>query len=511
MTAGCKLLTAFFIVTLLLMTTRLEFILKKTPTMLIIAGVAIILFWSFYNPTAHYSLAEPGRDGYISPEEMDENIVIGEHFERFAFAGNDIQGNWPRFRGSNSDNIHHTEMPLINSFNDQTPEILWSVGLGEGHAGAAIYDGVVYLLDYDEDIRADMLRSFCLETGEELWRRWYNIHIRRNHGMSRTVPAVTDEYIVTIGPRGHVMCVERKSGEFLWGIDIEKDYESNIPLWYTGQCPIIDEGVAIIATGGKSLMIGVDCATGEIVWETPNPDNWEMSHSSIMPFEYGGRKMYVYSAIGGIIGVAANGHEAGTVLWKSSEWNHPVVAPSPVCMPDGKIFLTAGYGAGSMLLQLHETNGVFNVEVVKNFRPGAGLSSEQQTPVYVDGHLFGILPNDARTMRNQFVCVNPADPTVFVWTSGQTARFGLGPYMLADDKFYLLNDDATLIIVQKNINQYIELDRIKLFDGFDAWAPLAIADGYMVLRDDRKMICIDLAKNRHPSLVSTNPSHEENE
>ena len=239
-------------------------------------------------------------------------------------------------------------------------------------------------------------------------------------------------------------------------------------------------------------MIAVDCRTGEIVWEVPNPDGWQMSHSSVMPFEFGGRKMYVYSAIGGIVGIAADGPDAGTVLWKSSQWNHPVVAPSPVCMPDGKIFLTAGYGAGSMLMQLYENDGEYNIEVLNSFRPGQGLTSEQQTPVYAGGHLFGILPNDARTLRNQFVCVDPADPENIIWSSGQTARFGLGPYILADDKFYLLNDDATLIIIKKSNREYIELDRVKLFDGFDAWAPLAIADGYMVLRDDSRMICIDV-------------------
>ena len=80
--------------------------------------------------------------------------------------------------------------------------------------------------------------------------------------MSRTVPAVTDEYILTIGPRAHVMCVQRENGEFIWGLDIEKEYMPEIPFWYTGQCPLIDNGNAIIATGGSAVMIAVDCASG---------------------------------------------------------------------------------------------------------------------------------------------------------------------------------------------------------------------------------------------------------
>ena len=56
----------------------------------------------------------------------------------------------------------------------------------------------VYLLDYDEEKKADALRCFSLENGIELWRRWYSIKVKRNHGMSRTIPAVTEKYVVKI-------------------------------------------------------------------------------------------------------------------------------------------------------------------------------------------------------------------------------------------------------------------------------------------------------------------------
>ena len=141
------------------------------------------------------------------------------------------------------------------------------------------YIKVIYLLDYMKKTGQMFFIVFDLEAGDELWKRWYKVPVKRNHGMSRTIPAVTEDFILTIGPRCHTMCLDRKTGDLLWSIDIEKEYESETPLWYTGQCPLIDEGVAIIATGGKALMIGVDCRTGEKIWELPNPDNWKMSHS----------------------------------------------------------------------------------------------------------------------------------------------------------------------------------------------------------------------------------------
>jgi outer membrane protein assembly factor BamB len=137
-------------------------------------------------------------------------------------------------------------------------KIQWTVDLGEGHAGPAVYKGLVYVIDYDEEKQADMLRCFDLQNGREVWRRWYEVRIKRNHGMSRTIPAVTEKFILTIGPRSHAMCLDRKSGDMLWGLNIEKEYQTEVPFWYTGQCPMIDDGAAIIATGGKSILIAVD-------------------------------------------------------------------------------------------------------------------------------------------------------------------------------------------------------------------------------------------------------------
>lgn len=244
-------------------------------------------------------------------------------------------------------------------------------------------------------------------------------------------------------------------------------------------------------------MIGVDCATGKVLWRAPNKNNWKMSHSSVMPFDFGGRRMYVYNAVGGAVGVAADGPDAGTILWETSVWNKPVVASSAVCMPDGKIYLTAGYGAGSAVLQLSQSNGSYNVKLLKSYKPGEALACEQQTPILADGCLFGIMPKDGRSLRNQMVCVNPGDPSKIVWSSGSASRFGLGPIILADDNFYLLDDDATLYIIKRSTKSFKQVEKVKLFDGFDAWAPIAIADGYMVLRDSKKMICINLKKQTY--------------
>ena len=461
-----------------------------------IISIVALVWWLIKDPTQTFAKNVPGMDKrFASANSTKSQVVkIGEHFTAFETIKTTFTETWPRFRGENFDNISKSSIKLIDKFGDIKKRIRWSVDLGEGFAGPAIYKGSVYLLDYDEAKHADMLRCFSLADGKEAWRRWYSVAVKRNHGMSRTVPAVSDKYILSIGPRCHVMCVDRENGNFRWGIDIEKEYSSEVPLWYTGQCALLDDNKAIIATGGKSLIIAVDCETGKKIWETPNPNKWKMSHSSIMPYTYKGKKMYVYSAIGGICGIAADGPDAGKVIWETKAWNHNVIAPSPVCMPDGKIFMTAGYGAGAMLLQLKEENNGFKVNIIQEYLPKDGLACEQQTPLYFQGHLFGILPKDGGTLRNQLVCVNPLDCKKMVWSSGKDTRFGLGPYFIADNKIFILNDDGTLTIAKPSTGKFDMLDQVKVFDGQEAWAPMALADGFLVLRDSKKMVCLDIKK-----------------
>ncbi len=456
-------------------------------------GMIVLGWWFTHNPVKDFIESVPGRDG--RPEgfvSRGEDVALGSLFTSFGDVPEVMSGSWPRFRGSDADNISKQDIRLAQSWDETGPPVLWSVDLGEGHAGPVVSNGRVYLLDYDESARADILRCFSFADGRELWRRGYGLFIKRNHGMSRTVPAVAGKYVVTIGPKCHVMCVDAVTGDFLWGIDLEKEYGAEVPLWYTGQCPHIDGSLAVIAVGGDSLLIAVDCETGEIVWEIPNPHKWKMSHSSVMPLSVRGKRMYVYAAIGGIVGVSAEEEDSGRILFESNVWNPNVIAPSPVSLGDGRILFTAGYGAGSMIVEITPGNGSFSVESRQELKPEEGLASEQQTPVFYKGYLFAVLPKDAGPLRNQLVCCHPDDISRIVWSSGKTNRFGLGPYLVADGKFFILSDDGVLTMIEASTEGFVPLAQSHILDGVDAWGPMALVDGRLLARDSRRLVCVDL-------------------
>ncbi|MCB0261052.1 MAG: hypothetical protein KDE62_15215, partial [Calditrichaeota bacterium] len=130
-----------------------------------ILAVICLAWWLAYDPTADFAIHVPGMDhAPVIPGSAGhaEVIRIGEFFDSFDGRESTLPGSWPRFRGENFDNINTEKVPLANSWPAGGPEVLWSVALGEGHAAPVVFDGRVYLLDYDEENKADALRCFSL-------------------------------------------------------------------------------------------------------------------------------------------------------------------------------------------------------------------------------------------------------------------------------------------------------------------------------------------------------------
>ena len=132
-------------------------------------GLAFLTWWLLYNPVRDFAENLPGMDNrppdFVSASEA---VEIGAYFESFEGIPSTIYGSWPRFRGAGFDNISKENLELIDQWDDSVPNILWSIDLGEGHAGPVVSNGRVYLLDYDEEKRADVLRCFSFDDGKEI-------------------------------------------------------------------------------------------------------------------------------------------------------------------------------------------------------------------------------------------------------------------------------------------------------------------------------------------------------
>ena len=458
--------------------------LGVTAALLAVAGaVVVFIVLSSRTPRATLQERQPGMDRITkagAPVEEKSAITLGKLVPGSGVAAN-IAGAWPRWRGPNGDNISTDSTPLAHQWGAGTPAKLWSLDLGEGFAGAAVQNGRVYVMDYDQTNQADALRCLSLADGREIWRFTYPVKIKRNHGMSRTVPAATEKYVVAIGPKCHVVCVDAAKGNLIWGLDLVKDFNTEVPQWYAGQCPLIDGDRVILAPGADALMIAVDLATGKVLWKTPNPHDRKMTHSSIVPLEFGGQRMYVYCGSGGVTGVAAND---GRLLWDTDAWTISLATvASPLPVGDGKIFLSGGYNAGSLILQLKQTENKFTAEPLFRLQPTV-FGATQQTPILYQGHIYGVRPD------GQLTCLDLNGKAR--WASGGAAKFGMGPFLIADGLIFVMNDDGWLTMAEANPEAYRPLGKVRLLNGQDSWAPMALVAGRLLARDMTQMVCVDL-------------------
>jgi outer membrane protein assembly factor BamB len=447
-----------------------------------VSGVACLVYlWMSADALPEVEIRVPIASNV--PDESSGQVDVVAQAELTTFDGTpgDLPGVWPQFRGAAGDAIGAVNVTLSRNWPEEGPPVLWSVDLGEGYAGAAVRSGRVYVVDYDQQKHGDAIRCFSLADGKEIWRYFYPVKVKRNHGMSRTTPVVTDKYVVTMGPKCHVACLDAATGELNWLLDLVKDYGAKVPAWYAGQCPFVENGKVIIGVGGDALMMAVDVETGEIAWQTANPNGWKMTHSSIVPVEFGGRRMYVWCASGGVVGVSA---DDGTVLWELTDWQIRIAnVPTPVPVGDGGLFLSGGYNAGAMMVKLSQEGDQIKPSVSYRLEPEV-FGSPQHTPIFYQGHLFGVRPDE------QLVCLD-LDGNV-VWTSGSTHKFGLGPYTIINGLIYVMDDHGLLTLAEATTTGYVQLAQADVLEGIDSWGPMAVAENRLILRDLTKMICLDI-------------------
>ena len=471
----------------------------------LLLGAAAVGFWLTRRMPYELGLRVPGRDRPAGMTGQDVPEKIEGRLETLDGKPAEIRGEWPGFRGPTRENISDDMVELARSWPEDGPPVLWSLDVEQGHASVAVRAGRVYLHDYDSENREEVIRCLSLADGKDIWRYAYRVRIKRNYGVTRTVPAVAEKYLVAMGPKCHVTCLDPVSGELRWMIGLVRKYGTRIPTWYAGQCPLIDDGKAILAPcgnvtqyvgadgqlvsrGESVLMMAVDCETGEVLWKTPNVDRWKMTHSSIATVELEDyTKMYVYCGSRGVVGVSA---EDGKVLWKTDQWRIGIAnVPTPVPAGEDRIFLTGGYGAGCMMIQIVKEGQTYQPKTL--FRlPPAKFASLQQTPIYYKNHLFATRPDQ------QFVCLSTAGE--IVWASGRKHKFGQegGPFLVADDLILLMNDSGELTLLEATPESFQPLARARVLPGHHSWGPMALVGGRLIVRDLTHVVCLDVSKKK---------------
>jgi outer membrane protein assembly factor BamB len=157
-----------------------------------------------------------------------------------------------------------------------------------------------------------------------------------------------------------------------------------------------------------------------------------------------------------------------------------------VAVDGERVFMTASYDAGSVMVRVRHAAGGFKPECAFDMKMNE-WNSEVHTPIVHQGHLFAV----GKKRRGLFTCLDAEGKQV--WSSDGKASFGLGGFLLADGMFFVMDGDTgKLHLIEACTTGYNELASAQVLSGPEVWAPMALSGGRLVARDLGKMICLDV-------------------
>ena len=80
------------------------------------------------------------------------------------------------------------------------------------------------------------------------------------------------------------------------------------------------------------------------------------------------------------------------------------------------------------------------------------------------------------------------------WKAGRKLSLSLGSLIVADDLIFVQGGSSGVLhLVEATPKGFNELAQAKLLSGKEIWAPMALSDGKLIIRDQSKMKCLNVA------------------
>jgi outer membrane protein assembly factor BamB len=428
---------------------------------------------------------------------------------------------WPQWFGPRRDGVWY-ETETLREFPDGGPRVLWRKPIRGGYAGPAVARGRLFVMDRIVDPELEpkasqamvripgQERILCLDshTGDKLWEHTYECEYNISYGLGpRTTPLVDADRVYTLGAMGHLMCFRCDSGELIWSKDLVKAYSiDRPPVWGYAAHPLLDGDQLICLVGGKSAgVVAFDKHSGAERWRSI--DAKEIGYAPPVIYARGDRKELVIWHDVAIEGLEP---ETGRSIWRfpfpvDGQPQRPVVT---IVTPRlfGDHLLVSDFYHGSVVLRF--TAEPPDVEEVWVSPKGDGnhkdsLNSLMATAVVVDGHIYGMAGDGELRCLNAFTGeLLWRDPTP---TGDRPAYFATTFIIPNGNKYFLYTDQGELIIAELSPQGYRELDRAKLLETTSfargrevVWSHPAFADRCLYARNDKEIICADLASPGAP-------------
>jgi outer membrane protein assembly factor BamB len=443
---------------------------------------------------------------------MKNQLIFVTAFLLMTFANSIYAQDWPQFLGPER-NSTSPQKNLLRTWPENGPEVLWTANIGIGYGGPVVKDGKVYLLDRIDSI-GDIMRSFELSTGKELWKSEIASPGAFPFPGSRSVPAIDGNFVYVCGAVGDLFCIDIKTHKLVWHKNIWTDFGgTELPIWAISQCPLIYGNTVIVSSHAPEAgVVAYNKLTGDIVWKTPNlgnetyvspsiakisgEDQVVMVTSSTNPFGHPGAE----KTLGKIIGIEPR---TGKVLWEYKNWECHISVASAVDAGNNKLLVVGGYELGCVMIKVEKkSDGSYGVtELFKH----NDFGDHTKPPVLFNGYFYAQFSTNGK--RDGLVCMD-MDGKIR-WKTKTEPKFDKGSMILADglilatdgaNKLYLIEPDpagfkslaSADLLKQGGVDTR---NRMTNFGGpTQNWAPIALADGKLLIRDQSRMMCVKVVK-----------------
>jgi len=405
------------------------------------------------------------------------------------------QTNWNQYLGPNRDaTVEGVE--ILRSWSEKGPKKLWSLPVGSGYGGASIFDDEVFILDRKTG-ESDILRCIDLYSGKEKWNYSYEALGELSFPGSRAVPTVDKKYVWSVGPHGHLYCIDKNTHLPIWKHVLLEEFEGEETTWGFSQSPLIHQDLVIVAPhGAKAGLTAFNKISGELVWKS-RPFTGTNYHASPTLANFGGIDQVIMisaynredsTRIHEVVSFDAN---SGKELWKYSGLRSFATITPATVIDENRLFLTdcsydGNYNPVSIMLEITKEGSEYRV---KELFLTEQVGSKIHPALLFENHLY---LNHTKN-PNQMQCMTLDG--VVVWEEDSAPDFELGALILVNGLILNQNGkNGDIHLIEPSPEGYKELGKASFFDSnkSQAWAPLAFSQGKLILRDLEKMVCIDL-------------------
>jgi outer membrane protein assembly factor BamB len=281
--------------------------------------------------------------------------------------------------------------------------------------------------------------------------------------------------VYSVGATGIFHCLNAKTGEVLWRHDLLDEFHARGPGWGVSFSPLVAGDLVYTNPGGskQNSLAAFNKVDGQLAWHTLDDP---AGYSSPILCKAAGKEQVLFFTVAGMVSVSpTDGSEYWRFPWKTP---NDVNAATPVCVED-YVFLSSGYGAGCALLKV-EARGNGSL-VARRVYKNKQLGDNHASNVYYKEQVYGF--HDGR-----LVCLDFRTGDV-KW---QESGFGHGSLVAADGCLIVLGETGRLVLVEATPTEYREKAALQL-SGSKYWSIPALANRRLYVRDEREIVCWDLA------------------